>query len=238
MPARAVLAVVAVCLTLSEPAWAGAADAQPKVEHPAETTARPPAALRDGPTVTPGGVPAEVIDASAVQGIIGRAVKSSLGEDMGHIVDFLVSPAGDVRAAVLDFGGVLGVGSRRVAVGWKALSFAELAKDGPVVLRLTRNQIRMAPELKSGDPIVVLEPAPVPAKTPQHPAEPNGRSGGEGAAKPSAGQTVEGTPSEIKPSEIKPTEAKPSDSKPTMDKPGQSVLAAPPRGGGPDTNKR
>lgn len=124
-----------------------------------ETAAPKPAPEKPGPT-TAGGVPAEVLDQSAVQAIIGRSVKSPAGEDMGRIVDFLVSPAGQVRAAVLDFGGVLGVGSRRVAVGWTALSFSNIGKDGPVEIKLTRNQIRMAPEMKSGDPIVVLEPAP------------------------------------------------------------------------------
>ena len=229
MPARAVLAVMAACCILSGPAWAQASGTPPKEEHPAEAQARPTAALRDGPTITPGGVPAEVIDASAVQGIIGRAVKSSLGEDMGHIVDILVSPSGDVRAAVLDFGGVLGVGSRRVAVGWKALSFAELAKDGPVVLRLTRNQIRMAPELKSGDPIVVLEQAPPPAKLSQHPSgtESGARPSGEGEAKPGAGTAVDGKSNGV-----------PAEGLPDAGKSGQSTPTAPPSAGGSEPNKK
>ena len=111
----------------------------------------------------PAGTSAVVLDLNAVRGLMGRAVKSSAGEDMGHVVDLLVAPDGKIRAVILDFGGVLGVGSRKVAVDWKALSFADLGKDGPVQVLLTRNQIRVAPEYKANDAVVVLEASPEPS---------------------------------------------------------------------------
>ena len=42
---------------------------------------------------------------------------------MGRIVDVIVDRAGAVRAAVIDFGGFLGVGSRKIVVDWNALRF-------------------------------------------------------------------------------------------------------------------
>jgi len=39
---------------------------------------------------------------------------------MGRIVDVIVDLAGVVRAAVIDFGGFLGVGSRKIVVDWNA----------------------------------------------------------------------------------------------------------------------
>ena len=42
---------------------------------------------------------------------------------MGRIVDVIVDRAGTVRAAVIDFGGFLGVGSRKIVVDWSALHF-------------------------------------------------------------------------------------------------------------------
>ena len=42
---------------------------------------------------------------------------------MGRIVDVLVDRSGEVRAAIIDFGGFLGVGSRKIAVDWDALHF-------------------------------------------------------------------------------------------------------------------
>jgi hypothetical protein len=109
------------------------------------------------------GTSAVVLDISAVAGVIGMGVKSYEGEDLGHIVDLLVTPAGQVRAAVLQFGGVLGVGDRKVAVDWGTLDFKTMEKGGEAILALTRNQIRVSPEYKAGDPVVVLETTKKPA---------------------------------------------------------------------------
>jgi sporulation protein YlmC with PRC-barrel domain len=91
-----------------------------------------------------------------VQGVLGKEVRSSAGEDMGRVVDVLVDQAGHVRAAVIDFGGFLGVGNRKVVVDWTALHFAPADQRDLISLDLTRNQIKLAPEYKPGKPVVVL----------------------------------------------------------------------------------
>ena len=54
-----------------------------------------------------------------------------------------------MRAAVIDFGGFLGVGSRKIAVDWNALSFdADGEKRDVVTIELTRDQVKTAPEYK------------------------------------------------------------------------------------------
>ena len=128
------------------------------------------------------GTSAVVMDLSAIQGLIGKGVTSSAGEDMGRIIDLLVTPTGQVRAAVIDFGGFLGVGSRKVAVDWKALSFTNISKSGSIRLALTRDQVRVSPEYKSGDPVVILETnkptasaAPPAAPEAAKPPEPAGK---------------------------------------------------------------
>src|SRR5687767_4070136 len=50
-----------------------------------------------------------VIRAADARGILGRDVRSTAGENMGRIVDVIVDRSGTVRAAVIDFGGFLGV---------------------------------------------------------------------------------------------------------------------------------
>jgi PRC-barrel domain protein len=75
---------------------------------------------------------------------------------MGHMVDVLVDPNGNVRAAVIDFGGFLGVGSRKIVVDWSALHFEQLENKGNVMLELTKEQVKAAPEYKEDKPIVVL----------------------------------------------------------------------------------
>ena len=97
-----------------------------------------------------------------LQGVLGASVQSNTGEDMGHIVQILVDQAGTVRAAVIDFGGFLGVGSRKVVVDWAALHFAPEDQPQQIILDLTREQVKAAPEYRSGKPVVVLGAALTP----------------------------------------------------------------------------
>jgi PRC-barrel domain protein len=98
-----------------------------------------------------------------LQAVLGAGVHSSTGEDMGHIVQVLVDQAGAVRAAVIDFGGFLGVGSRKVVVDWGALHFAPENQPPNIVLDLTRDQVKAAPEYRTGKPVVVLGSAATPS---------------------------------------------------------------------------
>lgn len=79
---------------------------------------------------------------------------------MGRIVDVIVDRAGQARAAVIDFGGFLGVGSRKIVVDWKALRFGRVADNSDAItLELTKDQVKAAPEYKEGASMVVLGPA-------------------------------------------------------------------------------
>src|SRR6266568_3473876 len=91
-----------------------------------------------------------------IQGALGREVRNGTGENLGRIVDVLVDKGGQVRAAVIDFGGFLGVGSRKIVVDWGALHFAPADQRDRISLDLTRDQVSAAPEYKAGQPVVVL----------------------------------------------------------------------------------
>ncbi len=97
-----------------------------------------------------------VLPSQDVEGILGKRVVSNTGEDIGRLVQVLVDRVGRVQAAVIDFGGFLGVGSRKVVVHWAALHFAPDDNNGRVTLDLTAEQVKAAPEYKSGKPVVVL----------------------------------------------------------------------------------
>jgi hypothetical protein len=120
------------------------------------STAAPPAPAPANPSP---GTPAMVLDDQEVSTILGKSVRSNADEDMGRIVDIIVSRDGEVRAAIIDFGGFLGIGMRKIAVDWRALNFAPAAKPGTITLDLTRNQVRLAPEYKRGEPVVVVSSA-------------------------------------------------------------------------------
>jgi hypothetical protein len=98
-----------------------------------------------------------VIGARDAHGVLGRDVRSPTDEDMGHIVDVIVDRSGTVRAAVIDFGGFLGVGVRKIVVDWSALHFGQVAnKSDSITLELNKEQVTAAPEYKEDTPVVVL----------------------------------------------------------------------------------
>jgi hypothetical protein len=98
-----------------------------------------------------------VIAPREAHGVLGREVRSPADEDMGRIVDVIVDRTGTVRAAVIDFGGFLGVGSRKIVVDWSALHFGHVAdKKDSITLELTKAQVAAAPEYKEDTSIVVL----------------------------------------------------------------------------------
>ncbi|HUI13196.1 MAG TPA: PRC-barrel domain-containing protein [Xanthobacteraceae bacterium] len=126
--------------------------------------AQPPPASNQ-PAGTPAGAPqpatppaaVTILNDHEVEGILGREVVSSAGENMGRVVDVLVDRSGQVRAAIIDFGGFLGVGSRKIAVDWNALHFPPPKKaNAKITLELTRDQVKAAPQYQEGKPIVVL----------------------------------------------------------------------------------
>lgn len=142
--------------------WSAVLAGAPVVADEADTRAAPAA----GPTtkaspdlpkepVPPASV--TVIGAADARGILGRDVRSTAGENMGRIVDVIVDRSGTVRAAVIDFGGFLGVGSRKIVVDWSALHFGQVTnKKESITLELTLEQVKAAPEYKEDTPIVVL----------------------------------------------------------------------------------
>jgi hypothetical protein len=138
MAAAALLALTAIVSVASSE------DAPTTPPAPAKTEQSPPAAV----TVLPN---------HEVEGILGREVRSAADENMGRIVDVLVDRSGQVRAAIIDFGGFLGVGSRKIAVDWAALHFPAPTKpEPPIKLELNRDQVNAAPAYEDGKPVTVL----------------------------------------------------------------------------------
>ena len=120
-------------------------------DTPATATAVATTGLASVPSVT-------VLGSKQAQSVLGREVRSAANEDMGRIIDVIVDRNGQVRAAVIDFGGFLGVGSRKIAVDWSALRFASDSgeKLDTITLALTRDQVKGAPEYKDKRAVIVL----------------------------------------------------------------------------------
>jgi hypothetical protein len=141
---------LAALRAVDEPAAEAQPGPSPLPQPPAAGAPQSPKETSPPPSVT-------IIGARDAHGVLGRDVRSPAGEDMGHIVDVIVDRSGRVRAAVIDFGGFLGVGSRKIVVDWSALHFGQVAKKGDsITLELNKAQVAAAPEYKEDAPIVVL----------------------------------------------------------------------------------
>jgi hypothetical protein len=103
----------------------------------------PPAVVQPPPQTAVQSVPPE--DAEA---ILGQRVTDPEGKGIGRLVDVLVDAKGQPEAAVIDFGGFIGIGNRKVAVHWSALHFNPADAKRKVALDMTPDQIKAAPEFR------------------------------------------------------------------------------------------
>lgn len=154
----ALAGAVALCAASPEAAVTPDAPATPPAAPPAASApAAPPAATTLAPVRT------EEVAAEQVVALLGLAVNADDTREVGRIVDVLVDATGRPRAAVVDVGGFLGVGSRKVAVAWAALRFT-LGKTPAATLAVASDLIKSAPAYDPAKPVEAVE-APQPVAT-------------------------------------------------------------------------
>ena len=123
----------------------------PETPAPAKTAPQPPKNLEPlfhGDTVT----------------VLGKKVRGPAGEDMGRVVDLLLDRDAQIQAVVIDFGGFLGVGSRKIAIDWRLVQFRPDEREAPLALSLGKAEVQAAPEYKdtAQPPVMVGQPPPPP----------------------------------------------------------------------------
>jgi hypothetical protein len=142
------------------------ADDQPKNPPAAKPAAAP------NPPAKPAALPKPTITAKKEgEGILGKQVYGPDGADMGLVTNVLVDRTGNPIAVVIDFGGFLGMGSRRIAVDWHLMHFHPGDKDKPLTLSLQKDQLKAAPTYKPDKPPRIVG-APAPKTTPPPAATP------------------------------------------------------------------
>ncbi|NHO31036.1 PRC-barrel domain-containing protein [Acetobacter fallax] len=90
--------------------------------------------------------PAGEIVALPLGGLLDRQVRAVDHGPLGRIVDVLAGVDGQVRAVVVDIGGFLGVGNRRVAIAWSLLAPDHSDPRRPITILAPSVVIRGAPE--------------------------------------------------------------------------------------------
>lgn len=148
-PGRAALAALVVAGLLA--GMQGHSRAQP----PEGEGPRPPAEANH---VNPGSAEKPVEDGEQrrrLVSILGRELTNRDG-DGGRVIDVLIDLDGGPGAVVIEFGGFMGIGSRKVAVEWKALHFVREGDRSLLTVDITREQIRDAAEYTPNEPPSVL----------------------------------------------------------------------------------
>ena len=182
--------------------------------------------------------PVEQVAPEAAMSIMGVTVQGPAGKDVGRLTDVLVGLDGKPVAGVIDFGGFLGVGNRKVAVDWKSLKFSPGDKNHPITLELAPDQVRAAPDYKDQQPAPVVKPdaakieaakppmpppaAKPPAVTPPAAPPPQvAKQPQPEVAKQDAGKPVEAAsqPNPPQPDTTKPNTTKPDTTKPDTTQP-------------------
>jgi len=89
------------------------------------------------------------------ESLLGREVRTRPDGDSGRIIDLLTDRDGKLQAAVVELGGFLGIGTRKIAIDWGAFTFDRRDQLPLPMLQLSREQLRVAPEYTEREPQVV-----------------------------------------------------------------------------------
>ncbi len=100
----------------------------------------------------------EPVHPATITTILGRAVVDRGGSQVARVIDVLVDQEGQVRAAVLEFGGFMGMGQRRIAVTWRSLKFTPA--DQRIVLELDAAAVQAMPDYRPAAPVQIVTPQP------------------------------------------------------------------------------
>jgi len=110
---------------------------------------------------TPPAKPAKADDAftqlseGKVVALLGLPARGIDGQEIGRIVDVLVDGAGKPQAVVIDVGGFLGMGNRKVAVDWSMLQF-RMGKAAAATLAVPSTVIKSAPAYDPAKPVLAV----------------------------------------------------------------------------------
>ena len=83
--------------------------------------------------------------------VLGRRVFDKDNDEVGRLVDILVDRESQPRAVVIDVGGFLGVGTRRIALSWRLLHVINDNGDVRIVADVSLDDAAGAPEFRSAD---------------------------------------------------------------------------------------
>lgn len=150
-PGRTALGAIAIAaIAMAGPQAPAEEQRVPQVSTGEDSSAKP------AEDALPKPAPAEeAVPKSRLVAILGREIANREG-DSGRVIDVLVDLDGYSGAVVVEFGGFMGIGSRKVAVSWGALRFVREGNRSLLTADVSREQIRDTPEYKPNEPPSVI----------------------------------------------------------------------------------
>lgn len=82
----------------------------------------------------------------AASDFIGKRVYTRAGDDIGEVMDLIVTDNGAVQAVVLGVGGFLGIGEKDVAVTMQAIEMQPEGETTKLVVDASKEQLNNAPD--------------------------------------------------------------------------------------------
>lgn len=98
------------------------------------------------------------VGAPQMVALMGRRLFGPGGEELGRVVDLVVDAEGRPLAAVVDVGGFMGLGIRRVALAWELLRFRVEPDMVRMSVEIGADRVTAAPEYRPGDATTILSP--------------------------------------------------------------------------------
>ena len=133
-----------IVVTLGALALIGSAHAQTAPAQPSAAASPAPAAATGGKFVT-----AQAEKERLTSELIGASVYASNGENIGKIAHLIVDQDNKLTGAILSVGGLMGLGTKAVAVPWEMVKFETKDSKDRVVLPMTGQDLANAPEYRT-----------------------------------------------------------------------------------------
>ncbi len=83
--------------------------------------------------------------------LIGTDLKASGGESVGEISDLIIDQDGKVGAFLVNVGGFLAMGEKRIAIDWNAVTMSGNTGDQDPQVDMTRDDLQSAPSYERLD---------------------------------------------------------------------------------------
>ena len=140
---------------------------------PPKASPKPPqkVAPKPGPGVNDAGKKAVTLRTTKLKlfSLIDRSVTGRQKREIGHVVDVLVDAKGQPAALVVDVGGFMGMGNRRIAIDWERFVLSGRKPGDALQIPFSDAQIKAAPAYDGSHAVTVVQgsvasPTPAAAK--------------------------------------------------------------------------